>query len=92
MTLSNAQIQKDIKDVKEHVFRNSTNQQPYSPTVSAVIDPLLSATLAEDFIRGAEAFQPWNKIGIDQWISGGRWWLLRVSACQICELIAFSSI
>jgi len=47
-----------------------------NPLLSKVDDKLLSATL----LRNAEVIQPWNTIGIDQWIQAGRWWLLKVSS------------
>ena len=46
-------------------------------SLSAVDDEQTRISLYTAFIRNAEAFQPWNTIGLDQWMDAGRWWLLR---------------
>ena len=47
------------------------------PALSAVDDDLMSTTLSANLMINAEASQPWNTIGFDQWIGAGKWWLLR---------------
>ncbi len=37
----------------------------------------MSTTLSASLMTNAEASQPWNTIGVDQWIGAGQWWLLR---------------
>ena len=46
-------------------------------SLSAVDDEQTRISLYTAFIRNAKVFQPWNTIGLDQWMDAGRWWLLR---------------
>ena len=54
-----------------------TETKPVTPSVSAVDDELFKTSLSAALMMSAEATQPWNTIGLDQWIESGRWWLLR---------------
>jgi hypothetical protein len=52
-----------IRELKEPAQTSSIN-----PLLSKVDDKLLSAIL----LKNAEVIQPWNTIGIDQWIQAGK--------------------
>ena len=44
---------------------------------SLVKDDITRSSLSTTLLKHAEMHQPWNTIGVSQWIETGTWWLLR---------------
>jgi hypothetical protein len=72
----------DVIEIKTYIRASSGNlnsQASGPPSVSVVDDEMFKISLSAILMGNAEVLQPWNTIGVDQWIQAGRWWLLKVS-------------
>lgn len=73
-------IETDVKDIRNYLqpsLKSQTVEATAAPSLSAVDDEIAKLSLASAMMKHAEIIQPWNTIGLDQWIQSGRWWLLR---------------
>ena len=51
---------------------------PETPIVSLVEGKIFQISLSQALMVEAERVRPWLTTGIDEWIQGGRWWLMKV--------------
>ncbi|KAL6718697.1 hypothetical protein ACLMJK_002931 [Lecanora helva] len=77
ITASANAMQNDVKEIKDSINATCIKQGKSLPSISLLDNESVGSALTARFMENAEAVQPWDTIGIDQWIEAGRWWLLR---------------
>ncbi|KAK0513396.1 hypothetical protein JMJ35_004382 [Cladonia borealis] len=75
--ISHEVLANNVQTIKDCIASNKAVTGCKVPALSAIDDDLMSTTLSANLMTNAEASQPWNTIGFDQWIGAGKWWLLR---------------
>lgn len=82
-------IETDVKDIRNYLqpsLKSQTVEASAAPSLSAVDDEIAKLSLVSAMTKHTEIIQPWNTIGLDQWIQSGRWWLLRIlSASSVAK-------
>ncbi|KAI0386219.1 hypothetical protein F5Y04DRAFT_117987 [Hypomontagnella monticulosa] len=76
-------IVKDVTEIREYIKKLAYKSQVPSITLPNAVnedDDMFMVTISATLMRSAERLQPWNTIGVDEWIRNGRWWLLKAQA------------
>ena len=62
-------------------IQDMINALPVSnPMLSAIEEKRSRITLSQAFMREAEKARPWTAISFNDWLSAGRWWLLKAQS------------
>lgn len=74
-------LEKGVNDIKG-LIRRSTNDSSSAPPVLSVLDgeKVFAVSFSAKLMKNAEGGRKWSAIGVDEWIQGGRWWLLKVGS------------